>query len=75
MKCEQYWPDEEKEVRYGHVRVKRRRVKEFAEYTIRSFTISKVSSRLSLYVTFPAYMQGIFYSRYNCINNNRITYF
>jgi hypothetical protein len=44
MKCEQYWPDEDTEIEYGDITVKCRSVEEFAEYTVRTCTIVKVSS-------------------------------
>jgi hypothetical protein len=42
MKCEKYWPNSDEEQLYGQITVKCRSVEEFAEYTVRTFTISKV---------------------------------
>ncbi|XP_060585328.1 receptor-type tyrosine-protein phosphatase alpha-like [Ruditapes philippinarum] len=41
MKCEKYWPNSDEEQLYGQITVKCRSVEEFAEYTVRTFTISK----------------------------------
>ncbi|XP_053378689.1 receptor-type tyrosine-protein phosphatase T-like [Mercenaria mercenaria] len=41
-KCEKYWPESEREELYGRVKVKCLSVEEYAEYTVRTFTVAKV---------------------------------
>ncbi|XP_053378690.1 receptor-type tyrosine-protein phosphatase alpha-like [Mercenaria mercenaria] len=48
MKCERYWPKVETETLYGQINVKCRSVEEYAEYTVRTFTISKGQEQRNL---------------------------
>ncbi|XP_053379859.1 receptor-type tyrosine-protein phosphatase S-like [Mercenaria mercenaria] len=48
MKCEQYWPKVETDTLYGQVKVKCRSVEEYAEYTVRTFTVSKGQEQRNL---------------------------
>ncbi|XP_053378702.1 receptor-type tyrosine-protein phosphatase kappa-like [Mercenaria mercenaria] len=41
MKCEKYWPESETEELYGEVKVKCLSVEKYAEYTVRTFEVSK----------------------------------
>ncbi|XP_053378665.1 multiple epidermal growth factor-like domains protein 10 [Mercenaria mercenaria] len=41
MKCENYWPDSDKEEVYGQIRATCRSIEDFAEYTVRTLSISK----------------------------------
>ncbi|XP_053379824.1 receptor-type tyrosine-protein phosphatase alpha-like [Mercenaria mercenaria] len=40
-KCEKYWPDSDKEEVYGQIKATCRSIEDFAEYTVRTLTISK----------------------------------
>ncbi|XP_053390936.1 multiple epidermal growth factor-like domains protein 10, partial [Mercenaria mercenaria] len=57
MKCEQYWPKVDTETLYGQIKAKCRSVEEYAEYTVRTFTIAKGQEQRNLlqlhYTTWP----------------------
>ena len=45
-KCEQYWPDKEGGNMYGDIHVEKVETEQYADFTIRIFTLTKVSSRV-----------------------------
>lgn len=43
MKCDQYWPEDHKPILYGDVQVTMTSVSELKDWTVREFTLLKVT--------------------------------